>query len=63
MFGGINFGNLVRNYLFRQIKISTKVSGYAVYCTQHGNDEVLICTHCMFHFVVMQVALFVYLML
>ena len=30
MFGGINFGNLVKNSPIRQIKITEKVSGYTV---------------------------------
>ena len=30
MFGGINFGNLVKNSPIRQIKILAKVSGYTV---------------------------------
>ena len=31
VFGGINFGDLVKNSPIRQIKIPTKVSGYTVY--------------------------------
>ena len=31
MFGGINFGDLVKNSPIRQIKIPAKVSGYTVY--------------------------------
>ena len=31
VFGGINFGELVKNLPIRQIKIPTKVSGYMVY--------------------------------
>ena len=31
MFGGINFGDLVKNLPIRQIKIPAKVSGYTVY--------------------------------
>ena len=34
MFGGINFGNLVKNSPIRQIKILAKVSGYTVF-TKH----------------------------
>ena len=30
VFGGINFGNLVKNSPIRQIKIPAKVSGYTV---------------------------------
>ena len=30
VFGGINFGDLVKNSPIRQIKIPTKVSGYTV---------------------------------
>jgi len=31
VFGGINFGDLVKNSPIRQIKIPAKVSGYTVY--------------------------------
>ena len=31
VFGGINFGDLVKNLPIRQIKIPAKVSGYMVY--------------------------------
>ena len=32
VFGGINFGDLVKNSPIRQIKIPAKVSGYTVFC-------------------------------
>ena len=32
VFGGINFGDLVKNSPIRQIKIPAKVSGYTVTC-------------------------------
>ena len=36
MFGGINFGDLVKNSPIRQIKIPAKVSGYTVYTFTGG---------------------------
>ena len=35
VFGGINFGDLVKNSPIRQIKIPAKVSGYTVYTVQY----------------------------
>ena len=35
VFGGINFGDLVKNLPIRQIKIPAKVSGYTVYTVQY----------------------------
>ena len=43
VFGGINFGDLVKNSPIRQIKIPAKVSGYAVvvYTTEEDHRSVV----------------------
>ena len=54
VFGGINFGDLVKNSPIRQIKIPTKVSGYTVICiynrkTKHLHSRIVACVPCPAH--------------
>ena len=47
VFGGINFGDLVKNSPIRQIKIPAKVSGYTVHSCEICNRALQLIFACM----------------